>query len=346
MFFPFTDFKPVAGTGGDPANAGALVLVVRGTDISAVLDNVLTAAPQLQVSKVDLDPNTNTEIGATQVPAGGTIRYRVTITNTGGDATTVDVNDVVDSNTTLVANTLNSTPVAVNDTYPWYGNVTLTVDGVGLPGLLANDADPDGDTFTITGFDAVTTQGGAVSSVGASDGTFTYDPPAGFTGVDSFTYTIEDDDGNASTATVTVLLESTVWFVDSDACTVGALPCGTGTQADPFGSLIQAQNASGPGDVIRLRQGGADATHHNQGIVLKDGQRLIGEGVDLVLGGVHIEGLGQWTPTSIPTPPTGRRSPTPRWAARASPWPAASPSSGSTSWPRTTPPSSAPASTP
>ncbi|HMB52283.1 MAG TPA: IPTL-CTERM sorting domain-containing protein, partial [Thermoanaerobaculia bacterium] len=291
VFIPFSEFRTVAGSGADFTNVGAVVLVVRGEDVAVTIDNFDTAGPLLVVEKVDLDPMTNTEIGASEVAAGSTIRYRVTVTNSGGEATTVDVSDMVDGNTTLVSNTLNTTPIAVPDSYRWYGNVTLTVPD-GANDLLANDADPDGDTFTITANDAMSEQGGTVSGVNASTGAFTYDPPAGFTGVDSFTYTIQDDDGNMSTATATIALLSTIWFVDSDACALAMLPCGTGTQADPFGELEQAEAASGPNDVIRLRQGGADLAHHNQGILLKAGQQLIGQGVDLVVDGVHIEGDG------------------------------------------------------
>ena len=288
VFIPFSELRTVAGAGADLTDVGAVVLVVRGEDVAATLANLETAGPLLAVEKVDLDPNTEAPIGASQVPAGATIRYRVTLTNTGSDATTVDVSDVVDPNTTLVANTLDSTPVAVGDAYRWYGNVTLEVDGTPLPTLLANDADPDGDVFTITASDAATVQGGVVQNVDTNSGAFDYLPPPGFNGVDSFTYTIEDDDGNASTATATIVLLSTIWFVDSNVCPGP----GIGTQADPFCALMQAESASGPDDIIRLRQGADDLTTHVTGILLKSGQRLIGEGVDLVVDGVHIEGNG------------------------------------------------------
>jgi len=300
IFIPFSEFRSSAGAGADFTDVGAISLTFRGAGVSAQLENFATAGPLLVVEKVDLDPNTNTEIGLTEVAAGSTIRYRVTVTNQGAEATTVDVNDVVDGNTTLVANTLNSTPVASPDAYRWYGNVTLTIPA--LAGLFTNDADPDGDTFTITAFDAASVQGGTVQNVDVNTGAFDYLPPPGFTGIDSFTYTIEDDDGNSSTTTVTVSLLSTIWFVDSDRCAFAMLPCGTGTQADPFGSLVQAELASGAGDIIRLRQGGADLTHHNAGIALKPTQRLIGEGVDLVIDGVHIEGNGAADANLDPNP--------------------------------------------
>lgn len=53
--------------------------------------------------------------------------------------------------------------------------------------------------------DAVSTQGGTISQPAPADGTVDYTPPAGFTGADTFTYTLTDDAGReSSSATVTV----------------------------------------------------------------------------------------------------------------------------------------------
>ncbi|HEY0371314.1 MAG TPA: Ig-like domain-containing protein [Thermoanaerobaculia bacterium] len=70
--------------------------------------------------------------------------------------------------------------------------------------VLANDSDPDGDALTIT----AVTQGanGAVTFTATS---VSYAPAAGFTGVDSFTYTIDDGSGGTDTATVTVTVNDT-----------------------------------------------------------------------------------------------------------------------------------------
>jgi hypothetical protein len=68
-----------------------------------------------------------------------------------------------------------------------------------------------------------------------ADGSFTYTPDAGFTGPDSFTYTLTDAglDGNfatlgdnlSSTGTVTLNVQNTVWFIDNTA--PGSLNLGT-----------------------------------------------------------------------------------------------------------------------
>ena len=70
--------------------------------------------------------------------------------------------------------------------------------------LLANDADPDGDTLAI----------GAVGGAGHGttvlnpDGTVTYTPDAGFDGTDTFTYVVRDPDGAEAEASVEIVVEA------------------------------------------------------------------------------------------------------------------------------------------
>jgi len=78
--------------------------------------------------------------------------------------------------------------------------------GLGLAGqavsiaVLANETDPDGDTLTV----ASATQGQHGSVEVNTNGTVTYTPAAGFTGADSFAYTISDGRGGTATASVAV----------------------------------------------------------------------------------------------------------------------------------------------
>ena len=66
--------------------------------------------------------------------------------------------------------------------------------------VLANETDAEGEGRTIVTFDEVSSNGGAVAC-----GTFcVYVPKDGFSGTDTFGYTIEDDSGNQSAATVSV----------------------------------------------------------------------------------------------------------------------------------------------
>ncbi len=87
----------------------------------------------------------------------------------------------------------NSPPVAVDDMSSNFVNTVQIID------VLPNDFDPDGDTFTICDF--TQPMNGTVALV---DGMFVYTPNPDFAGLDSFTYTICDENGNMSTATVDI----------------------------------------------------------------------------------------------------------------------------------------------
>ena len=109
----------------------------------------------------------------------------------------VDVYRFEESSTTTTLGPhvyLNVGPNAVDD--------ALTVDinaAATLVDVLANDSDPDSDPLTIT---AVSTP--AHGSAVITSGGVTYMPMAGYSGNDSFTYTIIDGRGGSATATVAV----------------------------------------------------------------------------------------------------------------------------------------------
>jgi hypothetical protein len=86
----------------------------------------------------------------------------------------------------------NHAPVANNDS-AW----TTTGQAVAVS-ILANDTDADGDTLSVTSV----TQGTNGAVVKNSDGTVTYTPRSGFTGTDSFSYSISDGHGGTASATV------------------------------------------------------------------------------------------------------------------------------------------------
>ena len=65
--------------------------------------------------------------------------------------------------------------------------------------VLGNDTDPDGDTLKVTKFSPV-----AGTLVLNPDSTFTYTPPANFSGTETFLYTIEDPSKASDSATVTI----------------------------------------------------------------------------------------------------------------------------------------------
>jgi len=80
----------------------------------------------------------------------------------------------------------NSNPVAGDDT------ITVGEDSVfsSSVNLTANDFDADGDSLTVVPGTFNTSQGGSI--VIAADGSYTYTPPANYSGSDSVTYTVTD----------------------------------------------------------------------------------------------------------------------------------------------------------
>ncbi|MBI3174925.1 MAG: Ig-like domain repeat protein [Chloroflexi bacterium] len=218
---------------------------------------------------------------------GEVIEYTVSIPNTGSDATGVTFNDIIDANTTLVGGSVNVSPLAINDSYDTIGNTLLEV-GVAAgsapavhisSNLFANDVEFLGDagTFTLTAH--TNPSNGTLSVFDSASGTFSYLPNPGFTGTDTFTYTLTDSGGLSDTATVTInVTTQRIWYVKNDA-TAG----GQGRSTDPFDTLVEAQTASAANDTIYVFAGNGTTSGQNAGITLKAGQRLLGEGVALTI---------------------------------------------------------------
>ncbi len=78
---------------------------------------------------------------------------------------------------------------------------------IGVSTLLANDSDADGDTLDLTSVSPASAQGGTVVESG---GVVTYTPAPGYSGPDTFTYTVNDGDwGGSSTETVVITVNAT-----------------------------------------------------------------------------------------------------------------------------------------
>ena len=185
-----------------------------------------------------------------------------------GTATVTATSGGASGTATLVVVNPNTPPVANADTFEAIGNATVPV---AAPGVLANDTDAENNTLAVTAGTFATAGGGTVTL--NSDGSFTYLGAAGFTGSDSFQY--EATDGSATaTGTVTVTVNGRVWYVNNAA----AAP-GDGRDASPFTTLAAAEGASGPGETIFLLTGNGTTGGYDQGITLKAGQALTGQGV-------------------------------------------------------------------
>lgn len=89
---------------------------------------------------------------------------------------------------TITVNAANQAPVAVDDAYSIVSGETLAV---AAPGVMANDSDPEGGAIRVRQ-NLVTMPANGTLQV-YSTGYFTYTPNPGFTGTDSFRYTIRDE---------------------------------------------------------------------------------------------------------------------------------------------------------
>jgi hypothetical protein len=107
----------------------------------------------------------------------------------------------VTSNPAVVTIATNNVPVAQDDS-----EVTTKDTPKDIGDLLDNDTDADaGDILNITGVSPFSSKLGTVV---LSGGVVTYTPPAGFTGTDLFTYTIDDGWGGSATGNVFVTVSA------------------------------------------------------------------------------------------------------------------------------------------
>ena len=172
-----------------------------------------------------------------------TLTYTPAANYNGPDSFTFQVNDGVGSSNvatvSITVTAVNDKPVAVNDSYSTNQGVALTI---AVPGVLGNDTDADGNDVppppALTAGSLTQPASGKGTVALNANGSFTYTPPASFTGVATFTY--KANDGTASSlnaATVTI----TVNAVGYELVNVKNLPPAAGVKFKPsiFGTLVE-----------------------------------------------------------------------------------------------------------
>ena len=299
---PFETFVVHQGGGADFRNVGAIVLTVTGSDAGVTLNGFGVLAPttvSLTATLVDaLAPGGDVDMDGAADP-GDTLEYTATITSTGDMSaldTTFQVAGDPNANTTFVAGSIMTTPLAIDDAYSATGHVSISVPAGS--GVLVNDTDPDGvgPGLTVSNSDMTSVGGGQVAV--AADGGFTYASAAGFEGPDTFTYEISDGEGNNDTATVTITVADVIWFVDNSQTAGG----NDGRLGNSFATVdeFNAGAADEVDDVIFLYETGSG--NYVDGITLLAGQDLFGHGVNLE---TELNSLGIFlAPFSDPIPTT------------------------------------------
>jgi hypothetical protein len=200
---------------GDTATAAVSITVQTQPNQSPVAQadsatTPATTAVTVNVLANDSDPDSDTlSIQSFTQPAHGTVtqvagglRYTPFGGYVGADGFNYTITDGRGGTaTTAVSLTVqapaNQSPIAQADSATTPAAIAITVN------VLANDADPDGDTLTIQSF--TQPAHGTVSQVA---GGLRYISAGGYAGADSFNYSISDGRGGTATATVSLTVEA------------------------------------------------------------------------------------------------------------------------------------------
>lgn len=190
---------------GGTATATVTVNIAGGVPVAA---NDTATTPRstpvlIDVLANDRDPeNQILSIGTVSAPGNGTavvvsgqVRYTPNAGFAGTDTFTYTAVDP-DGNSataTVTVTVSNAAPRAVNDVASTATNTPVDIN------VLANDSDPEGDALTLV---SVTAPGNGTAVI--SGERVRYTPNTGFSGSDTFSYTVRDSFGATSTANVTV----------------------------------------------------------------------------------------------------------------------------------------------
>lgn len=188
----------------------------------------------------------------------GTITFAYTVSDGRGGSDRGDVS--------INVLPVNDPPVAVNDEYS--GEFQAEISGNVITGSGAgSDSDVDGDDLTISTTPAVLPQHGTVDL--SSNGAFTYTPNVGFSGSDSFEYTLSDG-SETDRGVVSLSVQepgNMVPTAQDDRFTVaegaGAsgnvlADNGNGVDSDPDGNSLSVTVVSAPGvGTLDLESGGS-----------------------------------------------------------------------------------------
>jgi len=192
---------------GNFASATINITVVNQSPV-AVTDSY-TVHGQLMVSPKDndYDPEsdgvtfqaivTQPQHGTLTAYTTGVYTYRPTYAYVGSDSFTYSIQDGwgATATGTVNINVVNQSPIAMPDFYVWKWGLHL------IP--AQNDIDPESDGVTLQN---ITSQPQHGTLTGWAPGIYIYWPSAGFSGFDSFTYTVFDGYGAVSSGTVYVFV--------------------------------------------------------------------------------------------------------------------------------------------
>lgn len=295
-----TTTSPANGANNVAQNSNIVINFTEPVNATTGSFSVQCPAGSPQTFTLSASPSASFTLDPTaDLPAGATC----TVTVFAAGITDADNFDPPDQMAADYTFTFGVKPLAVDDMRSATGNVRIDTSVTGYS-VLAND---QGAGAVISAFDATSAQGGEVT-MNTATGTFTYNPPRGFTGTDSFNYTLSNG-GGSDTGTVVLTVSDMLWFINNAA---GACASGCGRLTNPYNSLaaFEADNGTAgignpeAGDNIFIYTGGGNYVGP---LTLENNQRVIGQGAASSIAA--LTGITP-APDSDALPSTGGTSPT------------------------------------
>jgi len=248
----FTGLTQVSQCGPQARSDSATTDFQKSTTIDVLANDFDPDGDTVSLSGADA---TSAHGGTITKNGDNTLTYTPASSFSGADTFNYTIKDPAgDTGTGVVSITVNPSPppVAVDDSASTKFGQPVTV------AVLANDSSPDGPIH-IASLDAQSAHGGALAQ--NPDGTVTYTPAPGFSGADTFGYTIADASGQTDGATVTINVAANNAPVasDDDAST----KFGT-----PVTVPVLANDSDPDGDVVSIAS--FDATSAHGGSVTKN----------------------------------------------------------------------------
>ena len=224
------------------ADSGTTSVNMQLSPSTSVLDNDIGTG--LSVSGYDL----NTIAGGTvSMDTAGFYTYQPPASFSGMDQFNYTIVDQI-GNFATTSVMLNVLPIANNDSGTTSANTTLNG-----PSVLNNDL---GTNLSIFSFNSISLNNGSVQM--ATDGTYSYTPPAGFSGFDSFNYTAQDGSGLQSSATVFVDV-TPVANNDTGQTNANTILNGASVLANDFGTnlaVVSFTNITAAGATVQVSSNG------------------------------------------------------------------------------------------
>ncbi|HTD67788.1 MAG TPA: Ig-like domain-containing protein, partial [Candidatus Limnocylindria bacterium] len=238
---------PVTNSATLMVNQNVVVVTAPTNRVSFVSSNVT-----FEVVAIGTDLSYQCIFNGTLIGTNSTLTLNNLATNQAG-VYCVNVSGICGSPVTNCATLIieNRPPIASDDAYTMNEDTVLTI---AAPGVLVNDSDIDGDTLT-----AVLVTGPAHGTLNFNgNGAFVYTPSLSYTGVDAFTYFVNDTKLTSAAATVliTVLPLNDIPLASDDAFTTtedntlrtvvpGILGNDSDVDGDTLSSLLVANVAHG-----------------------------------------------------------------------------------------------------